>query len=426
MSAASWACAALLSWHLSFAGALPKELPADAYPARQQVRILICDQANALQLRPTTSLAIEDAEAGSRLAVVSPNALVTLRASGKRVAARARGLSASAPRLLLRPLDPAGAVALSSDGGWGKRGSYAGLLGVSASSHTLRIVQQVDLEVYLAGVVAAEMPSSFPLEAMKAQAIAARTYALYHLGAHADDGADLCAQVHCQAYAGQPPASASAAQAARQTAGQVLTYNGLLIDALYHSACGGATAPAWQVRQGKLLPYLRGSSDLPLCYEPGPAYCSLGHDITWSKRFSYREAQRLVSSNLGPLLGSPGLSPGRLLSVQLVAAPENGRAAWLAVETTTGTFPVRGDAIRWLFGAGQPGPAGLRSTALRLTVEHDSRGRPTAFLFQGVGHGHGIGLCQWGARGRALSGQTAEEILSAYYPGAVVVALPDE
>jgi len=429
VSAASWTCAALLCWHLHFAGALPQEVRLDdvrAHANHPQLRILIFDQAAALYVRSTGPLAVEDHDTGSRLGVTVPRATITLRASTNGITARGPGLRASARRLWLRPLAPESAAILSSYGGWGQRGSYPGMLDISVTRDGLRVVEHVDLETYVAGVIAAEMPSSFPLEAMKVQAIAARTYALYHLGAHAEADVDLCARVHCQAYAGQPPADSRAAQAARQTAGQVLSWNGLLADAPYHSACGGATAPAWRVRQGQLLPYLCGSPDAPLSSPPGLPYCSTDHDLAWTKHFSLQEARCLVSSNLGRVLGDSGLSPGQLDSLQVMDSAPNGRAAWLEVHTTKGTFRVRGDAIRWLFGTGQPGPIGLRSTAFQLTVERDSRGRPNGFLFQGVGHGHGIGLCQWGARGRALAGQTAEEILSAYYPGARVIALGGE
>jgi stage II sporulation protein D len=106
-----------------------------------------------------------------------------------------------------------------------------------------------------------------------------------------------------------------------------------------------------------------------------------------------------------------------------VIEPRTGRAEWLKVRTANGTYQVRGDSIRWLFGNGRPGPAGLRSTAFELSVKTDAGGQPQAFVFRGKGHGHGIGLCQWGARGRAMAGQSAEEILAAYYLGTSVVDL---
>jgi stage II sporulation protein D len=149
----------------------------------------------------------------------------------------------------------------------------------------------------------------------------------------------------------------------------------------------------------------------------------MGHRIAWDRRFSWREAEKLVASNLGTVLGQPGLAPGNLKSLQVLSRGESGRVEWLEVGTSRGTYLVRGDAVRWLFGNGRAGPSGLRSSDFQLTVERDRKGRPRAVVVKGKGHGHGIGLCQWGARGRAQSGQTAEEILSAYYPGAEVVDL---
>jgi stage II sporulation protein D len=277
------------------------------------------------------------------------------------------------------------------------------------------VVKEISLEDYVAGVVAAETPSSFPLEAMKAQAIAARTYTLFHLGDHTSEGADLCSEVHCQAFHGLPAEDSRAYRAVRETAGQVLVYGGLLLDAQYSAACSGHTVAAWDTRQGKLLPYLCGADDRG---EDG-AYCAQGHDVMWSKRFSYAEAQRLVSRNLKTVLGDQTLVPGKLLSLRIAERAGN-RVHWFEVKTTTGTYRLLGDAVRWLFGTGLPGPSGLRSTRFDLKVLTDRKGYPRAFLFTGAGHGHGIGMCQWGARGRALAGQTALEILETYYPGAEV------
>ena len=276
-------------------------------------------------------------------------------------------------------------------------------------------VELIPLESYVAGVVAAETPRSFPLEALKAQAIAARTYALFHLGDHEAQGADLCGEVHCQAYHGVPPPDSKAYRAAQETAGEVLVYNGVLLDAQYSAACSGHTVAAWQTRQGKLLPYLGGADDRAA----DGAYCAQGHHATWTRRFTSAEAQRLIARNLKTVLGDHSIRPGKLLALR-VAERNGNRVRWFEVKTTTATYRVMGDAVRWLFGNGCPGPSGLRSTRFDLKVRTDRRGRPRAFVFTGAGHGHGIGMCQWGARGRALAGQTAEEILGAYYPGAEV------
>ncbi len=434
MTGAPWALAALLCWHLGVAGGLPKEVPAaQVVPwanGQRQIRVLMLDQAEALVVRSASAVAVENAGDGARLATLGGGAAAVLGRWQGQVALRAGSARLSGRALRIRTLSAAGGITVSARGGLPgrRRGSYPGALEITIAESGLRVVAQVDLEAYVAGVVAAELPRDFPLEAMEAQAIAARTYALYHLGDHATEGADLCAQVHCQAYAGVAPGDSTAAEATRRTAGQVLAWNGLLVDALYHSACGGATAAPWEVRQGKLLPYLTRSSDRDGYGEP--PYCRLDRGLNWTRRFTLAQTERLVARNLGTVLGQPGLRPGRLNRLH-IAGRQGGRVEWLEITASAGSYRVRGDAIRWLFGTGRPGAGGLPSTAFDLTVEKNLRGRPRAhhtaggqaFVFRGTGHGHGIGLCQWGARGRAEAGQTAAEILAAYYPGAEVVNL---
>jgi stage II sporulation protein D len=423
MTGASWSAAAVLLLHLGSLGALPPEIRTQevrAYATGERpLRVLVAGGARSVRLRPNASVAVRDAS-GKQLGQVKAGAAITVASTASGVRLKAGRVQVSRPAVVIVPVTPGGGFTISAQGGWGRRGFYPGSVEIGRGLSGLGVVESVALEKYVAGVVASEMPRDFPLEAMKAQAIAARTYALYHLGAHAAEDADLCASVHCQAYAGQAPPNSRAAGAARETAGQVLVWNGLLVDALYSAACGGQTATAWEVRQGKLLPYLIGEPDSD---GEGPPYCSHDHDVSWTRRYSYSEADRLVRANLAKVLHDPRMKPGRLSDLESATSPRTGRAEWLKVRTTNGTYQVRGDAIRWLFGSGRPGPVGLRSTAFDLSVKTDAAGRPGAFVFRGRGHGHGIGLCQWGARGRAMAGQSAEEILAAYYPGASVVDL---
>ncbi len=426
MTGASWATAALVCLHLSSLGALPPEFRQDEVRSylsgRVPIRVIVADGARSLRLRPNGAVAIRNL-AGVQRGIVQAGASITITKAGGKASAASGRLRVVDTGFAIIPIKPNQGVAMSVEGGWGRRGVYPGEMRVELAESGLRVVEFADLDEYISGVVASEMPSQFPLEAMKAQAIAARTYALYHLGAHEDEDADLCGSVHCQAYGGQTRANSRARHATRETTGQVLTYNGLLVDALYHSACGGATATAWEVRQGKLLPYALGEPDET--EGAGRAYCASDHNVTWTRRYSFPEADRLVRANLSKILKDPAIRPGRLYGIRLVTDPRTGRAEWLKVSTSTGTYQVRGDAIRWLFGNGRPGPVGLRSTAVELSVATDRAGQPRSFTFKGRGHGHGIGLCQWGARGRAIAGQSADEILSAYYPGTSVVDLSD-
>jgi stage II sporulation protein D len=450
MSAGAWLGAAVLSWHLSVAGALPREVPvgqvAPYAAGARKVRVLIFDHANELSLRPSCNLAVEAADGRNPAARVSAGAAIRVRPMREGALLTAGKVRVAAMKVVLRPLSVRAGVAgvgtpalqqgapttVSGWGGAGQQSRCAGDLEIVAVGAGLRVIEEATLEDYVAGVVAAELPASFPLEAAKAQAVAARTYALFHLGDHRAQGADLCGEAHCQAYRGLPPPQSKAVLAATQTAGQVLVWHGMLVDAMYHSACGGTTAAAWEVRQGKLLPYLCGTNDtgpagagdelLPHDGGSGHAFCAAGPGFVWERRYSWREADRLIAANLGVVLGTPGLRPGHLKSLKVVGWSRDGRVEWLAVEAGAEEYLVRGDSIRWLFGGGRAGAKdGLPSTGFALTVERDGRGQPKAVVLLGSGRGHGIGLCQWGARGRAQSGETERDILAAYYPGAVVV-----
>ncbi|MBN1459742.1 MAG: SpoIID/LytB domain-containing protein [Armatimonadetes bacterium] len=427
MTGSSWAVAALVCVHLSSVGALPPEVSVSSVQGyatgEQPIRVLVANGASSLTLRATDDFVLEDPATRERLAVVKAGASLRAQRAGSCLNLTGPGLRLRATCLRLSPLMEGGELRLSVSGGWGRDGIYPGALELAPATNGrgLRAVEHVNLETYVAGVVASEMPASFPLEAMKAQAVAARTYALYHLGGHDSDEADICASVHCQAYGGRPPSNSRAAQAAQDTAGQVLLWEGLLLDAMYSAACGGRTATAWDIRQGKLLPYLVGHPDAP--YLGGAPYCSLQHDITWSRRVTMSEARRSVARNLAAVTRQPGVNPGTLETMSDTKDPDQWRTQWLKVYTSNGAYRVRGDAIRWLFGVGYPGPGGLRSTAFDLTIEERSDGRPAAFVFTGAGHGHGLGLCQWGARGRAMSDQGYVEILAAYYPGAMLADL---
>jgi len=425
VTGSAYACAALLCWQLGVGGALPKEVWARdvrAYATGERpVRVLVVQHATAVTVRSQSAAAVEDLDTGRRLGTVAAGASLAVRPSGGRVSLHGGGLKATGERLVLRATSGAAGFAVSPRGG--RRVTYAGALEFRSSGRGLDVVEQANLEDYVAGVVYAEMPRTFPREAMRAQAIAARTYALFHLGDHAADGADLCGRVHCQAYGGTPPRDSGAAEAARATAGRVLTWNGLLVDARYHSACGGETACAWEAFSGKLLPYLTGSDDRMWSPGGGEPYCAYDHDVTWSRDFSRDQAAALVARNLGTVLGDPALSVGRLESLRAAGRTAGGRTRWLQIDTSRGSYRVRGDSIRWLFGRGYAGLQGLPSTAFDLVEARDGTGLVHSYAFEGRGRGHGVGLCQWGARGRALTGQTAAEILAAYYPRATLVDL---
>lgn len=261
------------------------------------------------------------------------------------------------------------------------------------------------LEEYLIGVVAAEMPASFHLEALKAQAIAARTYTLYRLNSNGSDkkhpDADLCTDpYHCQSWLSVTEMRKRwgflhfasnydrIVKAVTATSGEVLVYNGRLIDAVYHSSCGGkGTEDAAEV-WGRDVPYLKGVA------------C----------RWDAPEQQQLISASipLKEFFNKLGVSEdavpvsGGFDFVQVLERTSKGRVKRLQV----GSLLFQGPEFRKALG--------LRSTD--FTVR--KLGSEVVFLTRG--YGHAVGLCQYGANGLALRGENYKRILLYYYKGVKV------
>jgi SpoIID/LytB domain protein len=339
----------------------------------------------------------------------------------------------------------AGGLEVSSWGEHVRSGVYPGAIEVMPdASGGLSAVNIVPLERYLEGVVATEMPLSFHPEALKAQAIIARTWALFNLGKHAAQGWDLCDLMHCQQYRGAT-SDPRARRAVRETAGQVLAYRECLAETVYHTTCGGFTDDSYSVWYGYLMPYLRARPDLTspssspewisgeaeaaqFVADKKKAYCDSASLYRWQRSYTAGEAQQLIEANL-PLLLWTAEAPGRLLDMTVEGRSRGGRVQTLRVVTEGPpgaggqAFELKRDHIRWLFGDGKPGPGGLPSTLFVLHVKRDRNGSPTQFVFDGAGWGHGLGLCQCGANGRARAGASAREILQYYYPGTRVVDL---
>ncbi|MHB0938753.1 MAG: SpoIID/LytB domain-containing protein [Armatimonadota bacterium] len=292
---------------------------------------------------------------------------------------------------------------------------------------SFNVAREIVLEAYLRNVVPGEMPSSFHPQALLAQAIIARTYALIKLGRHAAEGADVCATVHCQVYGGKRAKETD--KAISDTRGLVLMAGEKLAEPYYSACCGGVTDDAgllWGPEYDR--PYLAGVPDMPSKSVPnvltvnsilnaGDAYCKGTSASRWSRQFTAAEVNALVAKNLPLVTNDPAAQIRTVTNMSVEERTPNGRIASLRVEGDGASILVYGDAVRWLFGTGKPGADGLWSALFELTVTRDAAGRITAYTFRGAGRGHGIGLCQWGAQGRAQAGQTCRQILRAYYPG---------
>jgi SpoIID/LytB domain protein len=354
---------------------------------------------------------------------------IEFKASGFAVRATHGGETSEAPALEFAPDAPSGTVRFWASNG--VQGDYRGSIRVVSDGRgRLIAINAVPLEVYLLGVVGSEMPSGFHLEALKAQAIVARSYALTSIGRHAEDGFDLCGTVHCQVYRGARHAPARVAQAVRETAGLIVTRDGRVVRTFYHSTCGGISADPGDVRWGAALPYRGahcdgGAAETDLSAEEavreflasGAArFCRASPKYRWRQTFTLAAADALVRRNLPILLKKSGLDVGRLVGLAVAERAASGRVRTLTVETSTGAYPVRQGDIRWLFGVGVASTKGLPSTLLVLDVSRGQNGSAQRFTFTGAGWGHGLGLCQHGAQARASRGESASEIIAAYYP----------
>ncbi len=224
---------------------------------------------------------------------------------------------------------------------------YRGAIEFKNVNGFVQPVSVVLLEQYLYGLVPAEMPASWPAEALKAQSVAARTYALSALQSskHASDGYHLCDTTHCQVYKGVNNEQASSNEAVDATKGEALYYNGSLIEALFYSSNGGSTANSEDVWSNS-IPYLRAKKD------PNETY-----DSSWTRSFTQAELTSLV------LAKQPNL--GMVQSVTIDKTDDFGRALSMTFHCTNGTYTVKKDAIRTFFSGSAEGS--LKSTNFKIT-----------------------------------------------------------
>lgn len=299
------------------------------------------------------------------------------------------------------------------------------------AAHTgLYVINRLPLEEYLYGVLAAEMPTHWPLEALKAQAVIARTYALHtnkSLRPHSAHGYDLCDEQHCQVYSGVSVENAKTRSAADLTRGKVLAYEGKTIHAVFSSNCGGHTQggsgagwadlPYWRmVNDGDRQAAWESPGELSLFLKNSPELYCRASKYTWAPE--YRWTRHITAEDLVARL-SRRSRLGRLKKIVFTRG-ESGRVSSAKFVGTRNELKLtKEQEIRRYFGL-----APLRSTLFTADVFYEE-GFVKSLLISGGGWGHGVGLCQSGAAGRAEVGAAYEKILPEYYPGAVLSDLRD-
>lgn len=341
-------------------------------------------------------------ESGGTLARVATDVTWRIEQRGDRV----RGIQGT----LITAARSGGAIATPDPGAvlrWGGR-RYRGTLRFVPTDTGLLIVNHVPFEQYLRSVVAGEIGKRTEAEhaAAEAQAVAARSYAWVKLGAGRSRPFDVVATVLDQVYGGVEAESPVADAAVQSTAGLVLTYAGRVVNAPYHAACGGTTAEPPDVWRSGTEPYLRRVSDRI----PGStrSWCDIAPRFRWSTTFTGDEVERLVSRYL-----ANGASV-RVRGIAVSGLTPGGRAAGVTLETSRGQIEARGNELRFVL---RKGGELLNSTWVELEPRMGGDGQVDGLTVRGRGYGHGVGMCQWGAIGRARGGQDYPAILAAYYPG---------
>ena len=273
---------------------------------------------------------------------------------------------------------------------------YRGAAEILPVDKGLLVINQLPLETYLVGLINCEISSAWPIESVKAQAVIARTYALNRKELRKKALFHLESTVMDQVYDGCLIEDSRARRAVMDTAGEVLKYRGTIIQAFYHSNCGGRTEASEQV-WGRALPYLKGVE----CQ-----YCLTNPTTSWEQKLSLKDIEAKLRSAGFRVAGLTGLKPGQLNN--------SGRLKYILAVSSRGEARVAGDQFRKAIGYGV-----IKSTNFRMKASNGD------ITFSGLGNGHGVGLCQWGAKQRALDGFSYAEILSYYYPGTEIQRISD-
>ena len=288
-----------------------------------------------------------------------------------------------------------------------------------AGDGTLSVANVIDVESYLRGVVPREIGPRPPeeIEAVMAQAIAARTYALKSGGRRAGGSFDVLPTVEDQVYGGVAAENGVCDRAILATAGVVLEHGGEPVDAYFHANCGGRTEARQEVWELPARPYLVSTWDTPGgSTRQGAAFCFHGSNFTWSESWSGAEFERVVREHLPAVASTPVRgSIESVRNVKVTHRAPSGRVRWLEVDTNAGKYRVFGDRVRWLLRRPGSGKI-LRSAWFELNVRYGG-GKVAGVEASGRGYGHGIGMCQHGALEMAREGRTHEEILKHYYRG---------
>ena len=285
--------------------------------------------------------------------------------------------------------------------------AYRGSVIIAPDGPVFSIVNYVDVENYLRGVVPLEVGrgSDDVVEAVKAQAVAARTYTYRKMMDNAGSAFDCSATVSDQVYGGVAKESEVCNRAIHATDGEVMVHHDSLIYAYYHSTCGGRTANIEDVWNKSAVAYLRSVDD-----GDGP-YCSQSGSFTWEETWPLPQFSFIVNKYSREAFPQNPCR-GDMRDISIRSKFRCGRARELCIRTSEGEFLYGGDKVRSVLRRNTAGFPILKSSLIT-----DVSVRGGSVVIRGRGYGHGVGLCQMGALGRARNGKEYKDIVKAYYTG---------
>jgi stage II sporulation protein D (peptidoglycan lytic transglycosylase) len=375
------------------------------------VRVALATHSTSVALSADGDWTLYASDGTTPLALTQPGEAWIIERDGGRLDARrsdSRPVSMRDTLVVARSSETDGTIRFD-----GRR--YRGELLVRASGSDIMVVNRLRMDDYVRGVVPLEIGTNdaSDIAAVEAQAVAARSYAYMRL-AGPSRPYDVVATVQDQVYGGVNAESRTGNLAVENTAGMVLLYDGRVVSAPYHANCGGSTAApedSWNVGSE---PYLRRVSDRI----PGTDryYCDWAPKFRWTRSYTASQLRASVARYVRALPGGAG-GITRVRNVRVSAVTPAGRVGTLTVDTDRGSWSLRGNQIRSALRL----PSGEMLYSTYFSVDADiSEGEVRSLELHGGGNGHGIGMCQSGAIGRARAGQDFRTILATYYPGTTV------
>ena len=259
---------------------------------------------------------------------------------------------------------------------------YLGKIDILRGKDSLYLINELPLEEYVKNVVSAEVGTNWDIEALKVQAVISRTYALYQKNKNGtNDNYDLTSSVLHQVYKGAAP-DTRISYAVMDTEGEVLTYNGNLIEAFYHSTSGGKTEDPVEVF-GTSYPYLK----------PVESNCEISPYWIWERRIPGEELEKALDIK-------------GMKNIEIKSYTSTKRVKTIDVTHNAGILNVKATDLRKMLGWSR-----LPSTSFTISRENGN------YVFDGKGYGHGVGLCQWSALEMSREGMSYRQILDYFYPG---------